>query len=96
MSAVAAYAEARPDAVILDISMPVMDGFDAIAAIAAAEAEAGRAPTPCLALTAHAGDDMAARLREAGFAAHMTKPLRKAVLLEALSAALGRAVDGRA
>ena len=86
--AVAAYRRQRPDAVVLDISMPVVDGFDAAAAIAALEAERGGTPAPLVALTAHAGDDMAARLREAGFAAHLTKPLKKEVLLDALAAVL--------
>ncbi|WP_298429183.1 ATP-binding protein [uncultured Jannaschia sp.] len=85
--AVAAQAEGRFDAVVLDISMPVLDGIGAAAAIRAAEAEAGLAPVPLLALTAHTGDEMGERLRAAGFVAHLTKPLKKQVLLEALEAA---------
>ncbi len=89
--AVDAYRDRRPDAVVLDISMPVMDGFDAAGAIAALERERGGSPAPLLALTAHAGEEMASRLRDAGFVAHLTKPLKKDLLLEALGDAM--AVD---
>jgi signal transduction histidine kinase/ActR/RegA family two-component response regulator len=86
--AVKLYAERRPDVVLMDISMPEMDGFEALAAIRAAEAEAGRQAAAVIALTAHTGDEMAARLEAAGFASHQTKPVRKALLLEAIEAAL--------
>ncbi|CTQ49532.1 ATP-binding response regulator [Jannaschia donghaensis] len=86
--AVAAFADAPPDAVILDISMPNVDGFEAAAAIRRIEAERGLRPVPLLALTAHLGDEMAPRLKNAGFAAFLTKPLRKDVLLMALAEAL--------
>ena len=89
--AVDAYRARRPDAVVLDISMPVVDGFDAARAIQAFERERGGAPAPLLALTAHAGEEMAERLRDAGFIAHLTKPLRKDLLLDALSAAMAAA-----
>ena len=89
--AVEAYRTRRPDAVVLDISMPGMDGFDAAAAIRAIEAERGGAPAPLLALTAHHGEEMAERLRDAGFRAHLTKPVRKEALLAALDAALSGA-----
>ncbi|UWQ17730.1 ATP-binding protein [Jannaschia sp. M317] len=86
--AVDAYLARRPDIVLLDISMPVMDGTEAIAAIQAAEAEAGRRPVPVIALTAHTGDDMSETLLRAGFAAHQTKPVRKPALLQAMEEAL--------
>src|SRR6185312_2335108 len=41
--------------------------------------------TPILALTAHAFAEMTARSLEAGFTAVLTKPIRKAALLEALA-----------
>src|SRR6185312_9957322 len=49
------------------------------------EKETGAKPTPVLALTAHAFADAAERAFAAGFTELLTKPIRKAVLLEALS-----------
>lgn len=86
--AVAAYDADPPDAVVLDISMPRVDGFEAARQIRAIEAARGLPPVPLIALTAHVGDDMAQRLEAAGFAAFLTKPMRKDVLLNALQAAL--------
>jgi CheY-like chemotaxis protein len=68
--------------------MPRVDGFEAARQIRAIEAARGLPPVPLIALTAHVGDDMAQRLEAAGFAAFLTKPLRKDVLLNALQAAL--------
>ncbi|MEM8848669.1 MAG: ATP-binding protein [Pseudomonadota bacterium] len=79
-----AYRDRRPDAVVLDISMPRMDGFEAAAAMQDHDADCA----PLLALTAHAGDEMGNRLLVAGFAAHLNKPLKKQDLLDALTAAL--------
>jgi CheY-like chemotaxis protein len=46
---------------------------------------------PVLAVTAHAMAEEAARYRAAGFAAHLTKPLRRAVLRDEVLAVLERA-----
>lgn len=84
----AAYRARRPDAVVLDISMPVIDGFEAAEAIREFERNQEGVPAPLLALTAHSGEEMAERLRAAGFRTHLTKPLRKDALLAALAEAL--------
>ncbi|WP_139176572.1 response regulator [Jannaschia faecimaris] len=89
--AVAAFADHPHDAVILDISMPYVDGFEAARQIRGIEAEQGLTRAPKLALTAHVGEDMASRLEAAGFAAVLTKPLRMEVLTQALTKALARA-----
>ncbi|WP_371157926.1 ATP-binding protein [Jannaschia sp. 2305UL9-9] len=91
--AVAAYRRTRPDLVLMDISMPVLDGFEAAAAIAALEAERRGTPAPIIALTAHTGEEIGARLTEAGFAAHQTKPVRKDDLLTAMALALAPRTD---
>ncbi|TFL18963.1 ATP-binding protein [Jannaschia formosa] len=88
-TAVAAYRNRRPDLVLMDISMPGMDGFEALAAIRALEEERGGTAAPVIALTAHSGAEIEARLGEAGFASHQKKPVRKAELLAAMADALG-------
>ncbi len=72
------------DLVLMDIQMPVMDGYAATKAIRALEKEQGRSPVPILALTANALQSEVPRSLEAGCTAHLTKPIRKARLLEAI------------
>ena len=72
------------DAIFMDGSMPVMDGFEAASRIRAAEAETGQPHTPIIALTAQvAGTDDTA-WRDAGADAHLAKPFT----LDSLSGAL--------
>lgn len=72
------------DLVLMDIQMPVMDGYSATKAIRAWEQAQGRAPVPILALTANALKGEVQRSLEVGCTAHLTKPIRKARLLEAI------------
>ncbi len=84
--AVAAWAPGRIDALLLDISMPGMDGTAALAAIRAAAAAAG-APRPhAVAITANALTHQVDAFRAAGFDAHLPKPFRRADLAAALAA----------
>ncbi|GAB6041879.1 response regulator [Endothiovibrio diazotrophicus] len=71
--------------VLMDIQMPVMDGHEATRAIRAWEREQGRAPTPIVALTAHAMREDEEKSLAAGCDGHLTKPIRKAKLMEAIS-----------
>ena len=73
------------DVVLMDVEMPVMDGYQAVAEIRRIEKESGAAPTPVLALTAHAFAEMAVKGYDAGFTELLTKPIRHAVLLAALA-----------
>jgi CheY-like chemotaxis protein len=77
----------------MDLQMPVVDGFEATRRIRAAERERGAPPTPIIALSASALDDDVRRCIEAGADTHVAKPVRKAVLLDALRGALGRRVQ---
>ena len=81
------------DLVLMDVEMPVMDGYAATREIRRFEQETGARPTPVLALTAHAFADMAAKSLGAGFTGHLTKPIRKAMLLEALTGHVPRRED---
>ena len=78
------FREGHYDVVLMDVEMPVMDGYQATAEIRRFEKETGSPATPVLALTAHAFAEMAVRGMEAGFTALLTKPIRKGTLLEAL------------
>ena len=82
--AVAKLKAGNYDLVLMDIQMPVMDGLEATRAIRAWEQEGGRSRTPILALTASALDDDVRRTFEAGVDMHISKPIKKAVLIAAI------------
>jgi PAS domain S-box-containing protein len=84
--AVAAWAPGKADLLLLDISMPGMDGVETLAAIRAREAAAGVAPAPAIAITANAMSHQVAEYLGAGFAAHVGKPFRREDLAAAIAA----------
>lgn len=61
-----------PDMVLMDLSLPVMDGWEATRALKADPATAG---IPVLALTAHAMNGDESRARAAGCDDYDTKPI---------------------
>ena len=82
--AVDAVAAKDYDIVLMDGSMPVMDGFDATRTIRAAEAATGRPRTPVVALTAHVIGTAADAWRTAGMDGVLHKPFTLAQLAEAI------------
>ena len=74
----------RPDLVILDVKMPVLDG------IAAAEAIAGKRIAPVVMLTAFSQRDLVERAREAGAMSYLVKPFTKHDLVPAVEMAMSR------
>ncbi len=78
------------DLVLMDMQMPVMDGYEATKRIRAWECEHDLPPTNIIALTALALKEEGERILEAGCDAHMTKPIKKQTLLEVLHACKGR------
>ncbi|MEM9899556.1 MAG: response regulator, partial [Pseudomonadota bacterium] len=78
------------DLVLMDISMPVMDGEEALKTIRSIEAKRGTAPTPIVALMAHALEDDFERFRRTGFDDCIAKPVRKATI----DACLSNWIDG--
>ncbi|MGY0230822.1 ANTAR domain-containing response regulator [Longispora urticae] len=76
--------ELRPDLVIMDIKMPIMDG------IAAAEKIAGARIAPVVILTAFSQRDLVERARAAGAMAYLVKPFQKSDLVPAVEIALSR------
>jgi PAS domain S-box-containing protein len=78
------------DVILMDMQMPVMDGYAATRAIRAWEREHDLAPTHIIALTALALKEEAAKVFEAGCDTHITKPVKKATLLNILQAHKGQ------
>ena len=76
--------EHRPDLVVMDIKMPVLDG------ISAAERIAGARIAPVVLLTAFSQRELVERARDAGAMAYVVKPFSAADLLPALEIALSR------
>jgi CheY-like chemotaxis protein len=74
------------DVILMDIQMPVMDGFEATATIRGKEKAGGRR-TPIVAITAHAMIGDRARCLEAGMDDYISKPFRPRELFEAVEAA---------
>ena len=69
---------------LMDMQMPVMDGYTATKAIRRWETEEGIDATPVLALTAYALKEDVDRSLAVGCDAHIVKPLKKQLLLKAI------------
>jgi AmiR/NasT family two-component response regulator len=82
--AVALAEELRPDLVILDVKMPVLDG------IAAAEQIARARIAPVVMLTAFSQRDLVERARDAGAMAYLVKPFSKTDVVPAIEMAVSR------
>ncbi|HXE40915.1 MAG TPA: ATP-binding protein [Azonexus sp.] len=80
----------RPGLVLMDIQMPVMDGFQAAAAIRQWEAATGGARLPIIALTAGAFADDRQRCLDAGMDDFLVKPVAVADLADKLERWLGK------
>ena len=79
--AVAQYKNRAPDLILMDMSMPVMDGLAATRAIRSHEDLLGLPRCPVIALTANTFDDDREACRKAGFDGFLVKPLTRADLL---------------
>ena len=83
-TAVRLATELRPDLVILDVKMPVLDGISAAEQIVSARI------APVVILTAFSQRDLVERAREAGAMAYLVKPFQKKDLLPAIEMAVSR------
>ena len=91
--AVDAAKRAKFDAILMDLLLPVMDGFEATRAIRRHEAANGNSPVPIVMLTASALPTQVELAMQAGCDAHLAKPVTPARLLEALATVLKHGSD---
>lgn len=80
-------AQQQPDVILMDMSLPVLDGWEATRLLRQSERTAR---IPVIALTAHALGDEQTRAMEAGCAAFETKPVDFVRLLEVIGTVTGR------
>src|SRR5580658_1669636 len=83
-TAVKLAADLKPDLVIMDVKMPVLDG------ISAAEQITARRLAPVVILTAFSQRDLVQRASNAGAMAYLVKPFTKADLIPAIEIAVSR------
>jgi two-component system cell cycle response regulator DivK len=79
-----------PDAIVMDLRMPKIDGWEAVRQL---KADARTAHIPVLAVTANALREAEQRARAVGCDAFLIKPFRLAGLLAALDALLARSSE---
>ncbi|MEU5420489.1 ANTAR domain-containing response regulator [Streptomyces sp. NPDC001407] len=89
-TAVALAREHKPDLVILDVKMPVLDG------ISAAEQIAADSIAPVLMLTAFSQRELVERARDAGAMAYLVKPFSKSDVVPAIEMAVSRFTELKA
>ncbi|MGI6415745.1 MAG: response regulator [Thermoguttaceae bacterium] len=82
--AIAALQSQEFDLVLMDVQMPEMDGYDATAAIRAMERGSSK-HIPIVAMTAHAMKGDRQRCLQAGMDGYVAKPIRAAVLFQAIA-----------
>lgn len=83
--AVEKFIAGKYDLVLMDIEMPVMDGYTATKKIRKWEKDNKAKPTTILALTAHALKEHEQKSKDAGCNGHVAKPIRKAILLKTVA-----------
>jgi two-component system, sensor histidine kinase and response regulator len=88
--AVAMHEKESPDLILMDIQMPVMDGFEATSAIRQRERKTGR-HVPVIAMTAHASKGDRERCLAYGMDGYLSKPINQTELREAIAKAGGEA-----
>ena len=89
--ALSALKQERPDVLVADIGMPVMDGYELIRRITRLPGlDDERGPLPAVALTAYGGDHDWSQALAAGYWEHLAKPIKPDALVRTVAAAAGR------
>ena len=83
------------DLVLMDMQMPIMDGYTASRTIRQWERDQQLEPIPIVALTAHALKEDTQKSLDAGCTAHITKPIKKAKLIDTIREQIGGSSDDR-
>ncbi|HEX3887025.1 MAG TPA: response regulator [Phenylobacterium sp.] len=81
LEAVDAMTVCAHDAILMDLQMPVMDGFEATRRIRALEAQRGGSPARIIVVSANCLDEHVAASRQAGADAHLAKPVSAGALI---------------
>jgi CheY-like chemotaxis protein len=82
--AVEKFSKNQYDLILMDMQMPVMDGYAATREIRRRERDERRGHTPVVSITAHSLREDLQKSFDAGCDAHLTKPIRKTVLMRAI------------
>jgi PAS domain S-box-containing protein len=92
-SALETIRNVRPDVVLSDILMPDMDGYEFLHELRTLGTEQG-GQVPVIALTAFASGSDIARIRQAGFQLHISKPVKPAELILAIAGVVRGDTEG--
>jgi two-component system cell cycle response regulator DivK len=84
-SAVDAAIREKPDVILMDLTLPLMDGFEAAKLIRKTD---GLDKVPIIAVTAHQETDFRSGAKASGFNAYVTKPIDTHFLKELISGLL--------
>jgi PAS domain S-box-containing protein len=82
------YVESGADLILMDIQMPVLDGYSAVEMIRSWESANRRARTPIIALTASAMPESITRALAVGCDLHVSKPVKRVTLLDAIASVI--------
>ncbi len=85
LEAVTSFCANPSDLILMDIEMPVMDGYEATQKIREWEQRQQRKPVPIIALTAHAFIRFKKKCLDAGCSDFLTKPVKKSRLIETIA-----------
>jgi signal transduction histidine kinase/CheY-like chemotaxis protein len=95
LEAVKAAKEDKFDAILMDISMPVLNGSEAMMKIREHESKHGKQSVPIIAVTAHAMEGDKQRYMSEGFDEYLSKPMQLSELETILKAVMNRSLGLR-
>ena len=81
------------DLVLMDVQMPVMDGYEATKAIRQWERTEGLVETPIIALTANAMREDVERSAAAGCNTHLSKSIKREMLMQSIQSFSGEVMN---